>query len=34
LLEPGQLKAYDGDGYRFAPAESTDSEWVFLRDKR
>ncbi len=34
LMDPERLKSYDGDGYRFAPEESTDSEWVFLRDKR
>mgnify|MGYP000979016099 CR=1 FL=1 len=34
LLEPEAIKAYTGDGYRFAPDESTATEWVFLRDKR
>jgi cytoplasmic iron level regulating protein YaaA (DUF328/UPF0246 family) len=31
LMEPEALKAYDGDGYRFSPADSTAHEWVFLR---
>jgi cytoplasmic iron level regulating protein YaaA (DUF328/UPF0246 family) len=31
LLEPEPLKAYDGDGYRFSAADSTATEWVFLR---
>lgn len=34
LVEPAGIKAYDGDGYRFAPGESTEEEWVFLRDRR
>jgi uncharacterized protein len=34
LLDPERIKAYDGDGYRFAPEESTAENWVFLRDKR
>ena len=34
LLDPEKIKAYDGDGYRFAPDESTADKWVFLRDKR
>lgn len=34
LLEPEKLKAYNGDGYRFAPEESSADQWVFLRDKR
>lgn len=34
ILEPERIKAYDGDGYRFAPEESTAEQWVFLRDKR
>lgn len=34
LLDPEQLKRYDGDGYRFAPEESTADEWVFLREKK
>ncbi|QQR86504.1 MAG: peroxide stress protein YaaA [Flavobacteriales bacterium] len=29
-----RVKAYDGDGYRFAPDESTEDEWVFLRAER
>lgn len=33
ILEPVALKRYTGDGYRYAPEESTASEWVFLRDK-
>ncbi len=31
LLDPEQLKAYDGDGYRYSAADSTAAEWVFLR---
>lgn len=34
ILEPKGIKNYDGDGYRFAPEESSESELVFLRDKR
>lgn len=34
LLKPEELKAYDGDGYRFVPEESTADEWLFLRDKK
>jgi cytoplasmic iron level regulating protein YaaA (DUF328/UPF0246 family) len=34
ILEPVELKRYTGDGYRYAPEESTASEWVFLRDAR
>lgn len=34
ILEPGKIKAYDGNGYRFAPDASTDETFVFLRDKR
>ncbi len=34
LLEPEKLKAYTGDGYRFAPEESSADQWIFLRDKR
>ena len=34
ILEPEKIKAYDGDGYRFAPEESSTDQWVFLRDKR
>lgn len=34
ILEPVELKRYKGDGYRYAPEESTASEWVFLRDAR
>lgn len=34
ILEPEEVKAYTGDGYRFAPEESTAAQWVFLRDKR
>jgi len=34
ILEPEKLKAYDGDGYRFAPEESGPDEWVFLRDRK
>jgi hypothetical protein len=31
MTEPAPLKAYDGDGYRFSPADSTETAWVFLR---
>ncbi len=31
LLEPGPLRAYDGDGYRYSAADSTARELVFLR---
>lgn len=34
LLEPEGIKEYDSNGYRFSKEESTDAEWVFLRDKR
>lgn len=34
ILEPEKIKSYDGNGYRFAPEESTADDWVFLRDKR
>ena len=34
LLDAEKLKAYDGDGYRYAPDESTADEWVYLRDSR
>ncbi|MBX2972306.1 MAG: peroxide stress protein YaaA [Flavobacteriales bacterium] len=34
LLKADDLKAYDGDGYRFVPEESTADEWLFLRDKK
>lgn len=33
ILDPEWLKDYDGDGYRFAPEESTTNDWVFLRDR-
>lgn len=32
LLDPAQLKNYADNGYRFAPEESSEQEWVFLRD--
>lgn len=32
LLDPEPLKLYNGDGYRFMPAESTEDKWVFHRD--
>lgn len=31
LDDPQQLKAFDEDGYRFAPAASTHETWVFRR---
>lgn len=34
ILEPEKIKAYDANGYRFAPEESSADEWVFLRDKK
>ncbi len=34
ILDPERLKAYDGDGYRFAPEESGPDEWTFLRDRK
>jgi cytoplasmic iron level regulating protein YaaA (DUF328/UPF0246 family) len=34
LLDPERLKQYDGDGYRFEPSESTEDQWVFLREKK
>jgi hypothetical protein len=33
LMQPEALKDYTGDGYRYAPEESTADQWVFLRDK-
>jgi len=32
INEPDALKGYDADGYVFAPNESTETEFVFLRD--
>lgn len=32
ILEAEKVKAYEGDGYRFEPAESEADTWVFLRD--
>ena len=34
IMDPERIKAYDSNGYRFEPAESSAEEWVFLRDKR
>lgn len=34
LMEPEGIKAYDSNGYRFAPDESSEDEWVFLRAKK
>jgi cytoplasmic iron level regulating protein YaaA (DUF328/UPF0246 family) len=34
LTDPRQLKAFDVSGYRFAAKLSTESEWVFTRDRR
>ncbi|MBL7950952.1 MAG: peroxide stress protein YaaA [Flavobacteriales bacterium] len=34
LVEPEKIKAYTGAGYYYAPEQSTEDEWVFLRDKR
>ncbi|HQV51435.1 MAG: peroxide stress protein YaaA [Flavobacteriales bacterium] len=34
ILEPNKLKKYDGDGYRFSKEDSTETEFVFLRDTR
>lgn len=34
VLEPERLKAYDVDGYRFAPELSEGDQWTFVRDRR
>ena len=34
IMDAERIKAYDSNGYRFEPAESSAEEWVFLRDKR
>ncbi|MBP6312406.1 MAG: peroxide stress protein YaaA [Flavobacteriales bacterium] len=34
ILDPNKLKKYDGDGYRFSKEDSTETEFVFLRDTR
>ncbi len=34
ILEPKRLKEYTGDGYYFSEEDSTEQEWVFLRDTR
>jgi uncharacterized protein len=34
VLDPERLKAYDADGYRFAPDLSEGDEWTFVRDRR
>jgi len=34
ILDAKGIMAYDHDGYRFAAEESSDTKWVFLRDKR
>ena len=33
ITDAEQLKTFDVDGYYFSPEESSDSEWVFLRDE-
>jgi uncharacterized protein len=32
ITEPEQIKAFDADGYYFSEAQSTENDWVFLRD--
>jgi len=32
ITDAEKLQAFDSDGYYFAPAASSDNEWVFLRD--
>ena len=32
ITDPEKLKDFDGGGYYFCQAESSDKEWVFLRD--
>lgn len=34
LLDPEGIKSFDSNGYRFSVEDSTEDEWVFLRDKR
>ncbi|HRD51398.1 MAG TPA: peroxide stress protein YaaA [Flavobacteriales bacterium] len=34
ILEAEGIKSYDHDGYSYSAEESTDTKWVFLRDKR
>jgi hypothetical protein len=31
MLDPGMLRHYSGDGYRFSVEDSSADEWVFLR---
>lgn len=31
ITKPEEIKAFDSDGYRYSEAQSTTSEWVFLR---
>lgn len=33
LIDPEPLKKYRRDGYRFAKADSSENEWVFLREQ-
>lgn len=33
ILDVERIKAYEGDGYRFSAEDSTETKWVFLRDK-
>ena len=33
-MEPEPLKMYREDGYQFSPEESSDDQWVFLRDAK
>ncbi|WP_417765275.1 peroxide stress protein YaaA [Spongiibacter tropicus] len=33
ITDAEQLKTFDVDGYYFSPEESSDNEWVFLRDE-
>jgi len=32
IEDPEQLKAFDLDGYRFAPSMSEGDNWTFIRD--
>ncbi len=32
ITDPEKLKAFDSEGYYFSPEQSTDTDWIFLRD--
>jgi len=32
ITDPEALKAFDTDGYYFSPEQSSDNDWIFLRD--